>query len=71
MLNENYYNKLINKHSISQCCNKVVYITTSAILNNYRGKNVYFNFPKRYDLKEITTDRQNFTSFDQLKKNSV
>lgn len=53
MLNANYYNKRIDEHSISQGGNKVVYLTTSVILNNYRGKNVYFNFPKRYDLKEI------------------
>jgi len=54
MLNENYYNALINKHSIPHDCNQTIYLTTSMILNNYRSKNVCFNFPKGYDLKAIT-----------------
>jgi hypothetical protein len=54
MLNENYYNALINKYSIQQDCNKTVYLSTSMILDNYRSRNVYFNFPKGYDLQKIT-----------------
>ena len=54
MLNEDYYNKLINKHSISQDCNKLAYFTVSVISQNYRDKDVYFNFPKRYDFKKVT-----------------
>ncbi|MCL2073119.1 MAG: hypothetical protein FWH18_04305 [Marinilabiliaceae bacterium] len=77
MLNENYYNKLINKYSISQDCNIVGYLTTSTILANCRGKNVHLNFPKRYDLKEITImlfevfSKQIFTNHAYLKDFSI
>jgi hypothetical protein len=54
ILNENYYNDLINKYSIQQDCNKIVCLSTSMILGNYRSRNVYFNFPKGYNLQEIT-----------------
>jgi len=54
MLNGNYYKELISKHSISQDCNKLAHITASVILTNYKGGNVYFNFPKGYNLQEIT-----------------
>jgi hypothetical protein len=54
MLNENYYNKLFNKYSIPTTCDKVVAITYTAIMNNYSNKNVYFNFPKDYDVKTIS-----------------
>lgn len=53
MLNENYYNTLIDKYSTNQDCNKLISLTTNVILNNYSSKNVYFNFPKGFDLKEI------------------
>lgn len=53
ILNENYYNDLINKYSIQQDCNKIVSLSTSMILSNYRSSNVYFNFPKGYDLNAI------------------
>ncbi len=54
ILNQKYYNALINKYSIQQDCNKIVYLSTSMILDNYRSRNVYFNFPKDYNLQEIT-----------------
>jgi hypothetical protein len=54
ILNENYYNTLINKYSIQEDCNKTVCLSTSIILGNYGSRNVYFNFPKGYDLREIT-----------------
>ena len=54
MLNQKYYNALINKYSIQQDCDKIVYLSTSMILDNYRSRNVYFNFPKDYNLLEIT-----------------
>lgn len=77
MLNENYYNKLTNKYSISQDCNKTVYSTVSIILNSYRSKNIYFNFPKAHDLKEITNllyedlSNQIFTNHADLTDYSV
>jgi tRNA C32,U32 (ribose-2'-O)-methylase TrmJ len=53
-LNIKYYNTLINKYSIQKNCNKTVYLSTVAIImDNYRRKNVCFNFPKGYDLKAI------------------
>ncbi|PLB85342.1 hypothetical protein C0T31_11430 [Dysgonamonadaceae bacterium] len=54
ILNQKYYNALINKYSIQQDCNKIVYLSISMILDNYRSRNVYFNFPKGYNLQEIT-----------------
>lgn len=54
MLNGNYYKELISKHSISQDCNKLAHITAAVILTYYKGGNVYFNFPKSYNLQEIT-----------------
>jgi len=53
VLNENYYKDLIDKYSIQQNCNKVVSLSISMILGNYRNKNIYFNFPQGYDLQEI------------------
>jgi hypothetical protein len=53
ILNENYYNTLINKYSLQQNCNKAVYLSTSMICDVYGNKNVYFNFPKDYDLQKI------------------
>jgi hypothetical protein len=54
MLNRNYYNKLTKEYSISQDCNKTSHLSASIILRKYKGKKVYFNFPKDYDLREIT-----------------
>ncbi len=53
ILNEEYYNTLINKYSNPQDCNKVVFLSISMILDNYRNKNVHFNFPRDYDLQQI------------------
>ena len=53
MLNENYYKNLINKYPIPQDCNITVCLTKSVILSNYINKNVFFNFPKGYDLTEV------------------
>jgi len=53
VLNKNYYNRLISKYSISNDCNKIVHLTAAAIMDNYSGKNVHFNFPKGNDLKMI------------------
>ncbi len=54
ILNEKYYNALINKYSIRRDCDKMVCLSTSMILDNYRSRNVYFNFPKDYNLQKIT-----------------
>lgn len=53
ILNEKYYNALINKYSIREDCNKVVSLSFSMIFGNYRNKNVHFDFPKGYDLQQI------------------
>lgn len=46
ILNENYYNTLINIYSIQQDDNVTVNLSYSMIVNNYRSRNVYFNFLK-------------------------
>ena len=53
MLNENYYIQLIDKYSVLPNCNNTVCLTISAILTNYRSRNVHFNFPKHYDFSQI------------------
>ncbi len=53
ILNEKYYNALINKYSILQDCNNVAEITSAAIVSNDEGKNIHFNFPRDYDLQQI------------------
>lgn len=53
MLNQNYYETLLDKYSISQDCNKLNYLTSAIILDNYRDKNIYFNFPQGYDLQGV------------------
>ncbi|MCL2760181.1 MAG: hypothetical protein FWD70_00840 [Desulfuromonadales bacterium] len=71
-LNENYYNKLFDKYSISKDCNRVVELTAAMILGAYNNKNVYFNFPRSYDLKAITNllyenfSKQIFTRYADL-----
>ncbi len=68
ILNENYYNTLINKYSIQQDDDETVNLSYSMIVNNYRSRNVYFNFPKGFDLQKITNllyeylSRQIFTN---------
>jgi|BioPla2DNA2_1021312.scaffolds.fasta_scaffold05480_4 hypothetical protein len=53
MLNERYYNSLINKYSISSNSKKIIGLTTKLILKNYDKINIRFNFPKEYYLQEI------------------
>ncbi|MDR0972043.1 MAG: hypothetical protein LBM25_06645 [Bacteroidales bacterium] len=53
MLNKNYYTALIDKFPVQQDCNEIVYLSASMILKNYKNRNIHFNFPKNYDLKEI------------------
>jgi len=53
MLIENYYNKLIDKYSISKECNRTVDLTVAMIMRIYNNRNLYYNFPKNYDLKTI------------------
>lgn len=53
ILNDKYYNDLINKYSIRQDCNKLAMLSASLIMSNYSSRNVHFNFPKEYNLHEI------------------
>lgn len=53
ILNENYYRKLFEKYLIQKGSNVVADITVAALMNTYKERNVYFNFPKGYDLKVI------------------
>jgi len=53
MLNEDYYKTLMNKYSIPEDCNKLVCLSAAIMLDNYRGRNVYFNFPINYDFANI------------------
>ena len=53
ILNENYYRKLFEKYLIQKGSNVVANITAAALINTYNERNVYFNFPKGYDLKTI------------------
>lgn len=53
MLNEIYYHRLINKYSLSRDYNKSISLTKSIICENYNSKDIYFNFPKHYDLSDI------------------
>jgi mRNA-degrading endonuclease HigB of HigAB toxin-antitoxin module len=77
ILNENYYKDLINKYSIQQDCNKTVYLSDSMIIKNYESRNVYFNFPKGYDLQKIINllyenlSKQIFKKYADIKGYSV
>ncbi len=53
ILNEIYYNSLIDKYSISLDCERVLHLTVKLILNNYDKRNLHFNFPKGYNLQGI------------------
>ena len=77
ILNEKYYKELTNKFAIPKDCNKSVEITTAVIWNAYNTHNVYFNFPKGYDLKEITNllyenfSKHIFTKFADITDYSI
>lgn|GEM_PF-379522 len=53
MLNEYYYNELIDKYSEFKGCDRLSDISTTLILKNYSSKNIHFNFPRGYDLNRI------------------
>jgi hypothetical protein len=54
MLSRNYYCALIRKYSISPGHDKTARLTLSMMMGKYKHKNIYFSFPRNYDLKEIT-----------------
>jgi len=84
ILNESYYNSLLDKYSIYNDIEWVACLTTKLILKNYKKNNLHFNFPKGYDLQKTinliyeTLSKQIFKEYaditdyskgDRLKKN--
>jgi len=53
MLNEEYYKKLLIKYSIPPDNKTFLKLSYSIILNNYREKNVCFDFPINYDYSDL------------------
>lgn len=53
MLNEFYHNELTNKYSDFKDCDRLSDISATIILKNYSSKNIYFNFPRGYNLNRI------------------
>ncbi len=65
MLNEDYYNQLLDKFSISNENDKITRLTSAMILQKnvtenscfYENKNIGFSFPKGYDITKIVNFR--------------
>lgn len=72
MLNEDYYNQLLDKFSISNENDKITRLTSAMILQKnvtenscfYENKNIGFSFPKGYDITKIVN-----VLFEELSKN--